>query len=110
MALGVLFILEVVILFSFIITSLFMFVPKKNITVHKIFFSLAIMLSILVTVIDATSLPANYVPQTVMAWLGLVPSALAIIITVAKGKPNVFAKLLVMLSSIYGALGYLILF
>lgn len=110
MALGALFILEVVILFSFIITSLFMFVPKKNIAMHKIFFSLAIMLSILVTVIDATSLPANYVPQTVMAWLGLVPSALAIIITVAKGRPNTFAKLLVMLSSIYGALGYLFLF
>lgn len=107
MALGALFILEVVILFSFIITSIFMFVPKNNHTVQKIFFSLAIMLSILVTVIDATSLPSNFIPQIIMAWLGLVPSAIAIIIAVAKGRPNAAAKLLVMLSSVYGALCYL---
>lgn len=110
MALGALFILEVVILFSFIVTSLFMFVPKKNITVHKIFFSLAVMLSVLVTVIDATSLPVNYTLQIVLAWLGLVPSAIAVIITVAKGQPHIPAKLLVMLSSIYGAVGYLFVF
>ena len=38
MALSAMFILEVVIVFSFIITSLFMFIPKKNEVVHKIFF------------------------------------------------------------------------
>lgn len=38
MALSAMFILEVVIVFSFIVTSLFMFIPKKNEAVHKIFF------------------------------------------------------------------------
>jgi hypothetical protein len=110
MALGALFLLEVVILCSFIVTGIFMFLPKKNDTVHKIFFALAIMLGVLVTVIDATSLPSNYILQTVMAWLGLIPSAVGIIIAVANGKPNTLAKLLVMLTSVYGALGYLVLF
>ena len=104
MALGVLFILEVVILFSFIVTGIFMFVPKNNITVHKIFFALAIMLSVLITVMDATSLPSNFIPQIVIAWLGMVPSAIAVVIAVAKGRPNTVAKLLVMFSSLYGAL------
>lgn len=110
MALGPLFILEVVILFSFIVTGIFMFVPKKDETVHKIFFSLAIMLGILVTIIDATSLQAEFVPQIIMAWLGLIPSAVAVVIAVAKGKPTTLAKLLVLLTSVYGALGYLIIF
>lgn len=110
MALSALFLLEVVILFSFIITSVFMFVPKENETVHKIFFSLAVMLGMLVTIIDATSLPSNYVLQIIMAWLGLIPSAIAIIIAAAKGRPNTAAKILVMLTSIYGAAGYLLLF
>ena len=35
MALSAMFILEVVIVFSFIVTSLFMFIPKKNEAVHK---------------------------------------------------------------------------
>ncbi len=109
MALSVMLILEVVIVFSFVVTSLFMFVPKKNETVHKIFFSLAVMLGILVTVIDATSLPANYTNHIIIAWVGLVPSALAVIIAVAKGRPNVIAKLLVMLTSVLGALGYFFL-
>lgn len=37
MALSAMFILEVVIVFSFVVTSLFMFIPKKNEAVHKIF-------------------------------------------------------------------------
>ncbi len=110
MALGPLFILEVVILFSFIATGIFMFVPKKDETVHKIFFSLAIMLGILVTIIDATSLQAEFVPQIIMAWLGLIPSAVAIVIAVAKGKPTTLSKLLVLLTSVYGAVGYLFIF
>lgn len=110
MNLGALFILEIVILFSFVVTSIFMFVPKKNETVHKIFFALAIMLGVLVTAIDATSLPSNYVTQIVMAWFGLIPSAIAIVISVAKGKPNTAAKVLVMLTSVYGAAGYLFFF
>ena len=106
MALGALFLLDVIIAFSFVVSSLFMFLPKKNETVHKIFFALAVMLSIFITVIDTTSLPTNMKMQTVVAWLGLVPSAIGIIITAAKGKPNTAAKLLVMLTSIFGALGY----
>lgn len=108
MALGALFILEVVIAFSFVITSLFMFVPKNNYTVHKIFFSLSVMLGVLVTVIDATSLPVNYTPQIIAAWLGLVPAAIGVIIAVAKGRPNAAAKVLAMLTSVYGTLGYLL--
>ncbi|MDE5984432.1 MAG: hypothetical protein K2H13_04175 [Eubacterium sp.] len=109
-AFGALFILEVVIVFSFVVTSTFMFVPKNNDSVHKIFFSLAIMLGVLVTIIDATALPSNFTIQIIMAWLGLVPSAIAVVMTVAKGKPNTIAKLLVMATSVYGALGYLVIF
>lgn len=109
-AFGALFILEVVIVFSFVITGIFMFVPKSNEGVHKIFFALAIMLGVLVTVIDATALPSNFTAQIIMAWLGLVPSAVAIVMTVAKGKPSTLAKLLVMVTSIYGALGYFLFF
>ncbi|MCH5320617.1 MAG: hypothetical protein J1E36_02560 [Eubacterium sp.] len=110
MAFSPLFILEVVILFSFIVTGIFMFVPKKDETVHKIFFALAIMLGILVTVIDATSMPLDFAVQIIMAWLGLVPSAVAVIIAVAKGKPNTLSKFLVLLTTVYGALGYLVIF
>lgn len=109
MALSVMLILEIVIVFSFAVTSLFMFVPKKNETVHKIFFALAIMLGILVTVVNATSFPSNLVNHIIIAWLCLIPSALAVIIAVANGKPNVPAKLLAMLTSILGAVGYFLL-
>lgn len=109
-AFGALFILEVIIVFSFVVTSVFMFVPKNNESVHKIFFALAIMLGILVTIIDATALPSNFTAQIIMAWLGLVPSAVAVVMTVAKGKPNTLAKLLVMVTSLYGAMGYLFIF
>lgn len=109
-AFGALFILEVIIVFSFVVTSIFMFVPKNNEGVHKIFFALAIMLGVLVTIIDATALPSNFTAQIIMAWLGLVPSAIAVVMSVAKGKPNTLAKLLIMATSIYGALGYLVIF
>lgn len=102
-----LLILEVVIVFSFIVTGLFMFIPPKEELVHKIFFSLAIALGLLVTVIDATSLPSNLTMQIAAAWLGLLPSAAGVILAVAKGKPNWIAKILVMLTTVYGALGYL---
>lgn len=55
MALSAMFILEVVIVFSFVVTSLFMFIPKKNEAVHKIFFVLSVMLGILVTFISTTT-------------------------------------------------------
>lgn len=109
MAFGALFLLEVILLFSFIVSSLFMFVPKNNETVHKIFFSLSVMLGVFVTVIDATSLPSNLTAQVIVAWLGLVPAAVAVVITVAKGKPCVISKILVMLTSVFGALGYFFL-
>ena len=105
MALSAMFILEVVIVFSFIVTSLFMFIPKKNEAVHKIFFVLSVMLGILVTFISATSLPSNMQMQTVACWLCLVPAAIGII-SVAKGKPNVLAKLCSMLTIILSVLGY----
>ena len=100
MALSAMFILEVVIVFSFIVTSLFMFIQKKNEAV------LSVMLGILVTFISATSLPSNMQMQTVACWLCLVPAATGIIISVAKGKPNVLAKLCSMLTIILSVLGY----
>ena len=106
MALSAMFILEVVIVFSFIVTSLFMFIPKKNEAVHKIFVVLSVMLGILVTFISATSLPSNMQMQTVACWLCLVPAAIGIIISVANGKPNVLAKLCSMLTIILSVLGY----
>lgn len=109
MALGALFILEIVILFSFIITSIFMFIPKKEKSVHKIFFALSVMLGVLVTVMNATSLPSNFTAQIIIAWLGLIPAAIGIIISVAKGRPTVPAKILAMLTTIIGAVEYLFL-
>lgn len=106
MALSAMFILEVVIVFSFVVTSLFTFIPKKNEAVHKIFFVLSVMLGILVTFISATSLPSNMQMQTVACWLCLVPAAIGIIISVAKGKPNALAKLCSMLTIILSVLGY----
>lgn len=109
MALSVMFILEVVIAFSFVVTTLFMFIPRKNETVHKIFFSLAVMLGILVSVVDATALPENFTNHIILAWLGLVPAAVGVIIAVANSKPNVNSKLLVMLTTVLGILGYFFL-
>ena len=109
MAFGALFILYVVIAFSFVMTSIFMFLPKREETVHKIFFALAVMLGVLVTVIDATSLPSNYVSQIVAAWMGLVPAGIGIILAAAKGRPTTASKILVMLTSIFGAVCYFFL-
>ena len=106
MALSAMLILEIIIVFSFVITSIFMFIPKKNEGVHKIFFSLAIMLGILVTFVSATSLPSNMTTQSVACWLCLIPDAVAIILAVAKGKPNFFAKLLVMVATVLAAFSY----
>lgn len=108
MAFSTMLILEVVIVFSFIVTGIFMFATKDEL-VHKIFFALAIMLGILVTVVSATSLPAEMIPHIIMSWLGLVPSAIGILIAVASGKPNVFAKLCVMATTVYGVIGYFLL-
>lgn len=103
---GALFFLEVMILFSFIVSSLFMFIPKKNESIHKVFFAMSVMLAVFVTIIDATSLPANMQRQSIMAWCALVPAGIGVIITAAKGKPNTVAKLLVMATSVLGAVGY----
>lgn len=103
---GALFFLEVIILFSFIVSSLFMFIPKKNESIHKVFFAMAVMLADFVTIIDATSLPSNMQPQSIIAWCALVPAGIGVIITAAKGKPNTAAKLLVMATSVLGAAGY----
>lgn len=103
MAFTAMFILEVVIVASFIVTSIFMFKPKGNETVHIIFFWLAVALSFLVTFISATSLPENYVTQVVLAWAGLLFSAVGIIVRLVAGKTNVLANLLVMMATVYGA-------
>ena len=109
MAIGALFILEVVIVFSFVITSFFMFFPKKEETLHKVFFALSVMLGVLITIISATSLPSNYTAQIAVTWMGLIPAAIGVIISVAKGRPTAATKILSMLTSILGAVFYLFL-
>ena len=59
MAIQPLLILYGVIAFSFIITSIFMFKPKSDETVHIIFFWLAVALASLATFINATAIPAG---------------------------------------------------
>ena len=107
-AFSTIFILQVVIVFSFIVTTIFMFITKDEL-VHKIFFSLAIMLGILVTILNATSFPATMVPQIIISWLGLLPSAIGILVAIGKGKPNAFAKILVILTTVYGVASYFLL-
>ena len=109
MALSPLFILYIVIVFSFIITSIFMFKPKGNETVHIIFFWLAVALSCLVTFINATALPIEYTTKVIAAWCGLLFSAVGIIIRMITGKTSTVANLLVMLSTVYGCAGYFLL-
>lgn len=109
MALSALFILYVIIVFSFIITSVFMFKPKGNETVHIIFFWLAVALSVLVTFINATALPSDYTTKVVVAWAGLLFSAIGIIVRMIAGKTNAVANVLVMVSTVYGVAGYFLL-
>ena len=109
LALSPMLILEITIVFSFIITSIFMFKPKGNETVHIIFFWLAVALNVLVTFINATSLPENYMREVIIAGCGLIISAVGIVIRIAKGKTSVVANILVMLSTVYGVLGYFLL-
>ena len=96
MALSPMFILYIVIAFSFIVTSVFMFKPKNDETVHIIFFWLAVALGCLVTFINATALPADKTIQIVVAWAGLLLSAVGIIIRMIAGKTNAVANILVM--------------
>lgn len=109
LALSPMLILEIVIVFSFIITTIFMFKPKNNETVHIIFFWLAIALNVLVTFISATSIPEGFVKEVVLAWCGLIISAIGVVIRVAKGKTSFVANMFVMASTIYGVLGYFFL-
>jgi magnesium-transporting ATPase (P-type) len=104
-----LFTLYIVIVFSFLVTSFFMFKPKGNETVHIIFFWLAVALSCLVTFINATSLPLHEAPKIIAAWCGLLFSAVGIIVRMITGKTNAIANVLVMLSTIYGCAGYFLL-
>lgn len=109
LALSPMLILEVVIVFSFIITTIFMFKPKDNETVHIIFFWLAVALNVLVTFISATSVPDGFLREVVLAWCGMIISAVGIVIRVAKGKTSIVANLFVMASTIYGVMGYFFL-
>ncbi len=111
MALSPLFILYIVIVFSFIVTSFFMFKPKGDERVHIIFFWLACALSLLVTFISATSLPASleYAERIIISWAALVFTALGILIRMIKGKTSAVANVLVMLSTVYAAATYFIL-
>lgn len=108
MALSPLFILYIVIAFSFVVTSIFMFAPKDDERVHIIFFWLACALSFLVTFISATSLPAtsDFTDRIIIAWCGLLFTAVGIIIRMAKGKTSALANIFVMISTVYGCAGY----
>ncbi len=109
LALSPMLILEIIIVFSFIITSVFMFKPKDNDGVHKIFFWLGVLLNILVTFINATSYPEGMITQVVVAWAGLIFTGLGIVIHIWAGKKNAVANVLVMFSTIYGCASYFIM-
>lgn len=108
MALSPLFILYVVIAFSFVVTSVFMFRPKDDERIHIIFFWLACALSLLVTFINATALPATseFTDKIILAWCGLIFTALGVIIRMVKGKTNTVANIFVMVATVYGCVGY----
>lgn len=86
-----------------------MFKPKGNETVHLIFFWLAVALSVLVTFISATALPAELTNKIIVAWAGLLFAAVGIIVRMATGKTNAIANVLVMVSTLYGIAGYFLL-
>ena len=86
MAIQPLLILYGVIAFSFIITSIFMFKPKSDETVHIIFFWLAVALASLATFINATAIPAGESVKTIVAWCGLLLAAVGIIVRMIAGK------------------------
>ena len=109
LALSPMLLLGIVIAFSFVITSIFMFKPKGNETVHIIFFWLAVALNVLVTFISATSLPDGYMREAIIAWCGLIVSAVGIVIRIGKGKTSIIANIFVMTSTVYGVLGYFLL-
>lgn len=109
LALSPMLLLGIVIAFSFVITSIFMFKPKDNETVHIIFFWLAVALNVLVTFISATSLPDGYMREAIIAWCGLIISAVGIVIRIGKGKTSIIANIFVMMSTVYGVLGYFLL-
>lgn len=109
MSLSPLFILYVVIVFSFIVTSVFMFKPKGDERVHLIFFWLAVALSVLVTFINATALPSDMTNKIIAAWAGLLFSAVGIIWRMITGKTSSVANVLVMVSTVYGVAGYFLL-
>ena len=109
MALQPLVILYVVIVFSFIVTSVFMFKPKGDERVHLIFFWLGVALSVLVTFINATSLAPDMTVRIIAAWGGLLFSGIGIIVRMITGKTNTVANVLVMTCTVYGAASYLLL-
>lgn len=109
LALSPMLILEIVIVASFVITSIFMFKPKNNDGVHKIFFWLGIMLNVLVTFINATSYPEGMLTQVIVAWAGLIFSGIAIVIHIWVGKKNTVANVLVMLATVYACASYFIM-
>lgn len=109
LALSPMLILEIVIVASFIITSIFMFKPKDNDGVHKIFFWLGVLLNVLVTFINATSYPEGMFTQVIVAWAGLVFTGIGIVIHIWVGKKNTVANVLVMMATIYGCASYFIM-
>lgn len=108
MAIQPLLILYGVIVFSFIVTSIFMFKPKGDETVHIIFFWLAVALACLATFINATAVPAGENIKTLIAWGGLLLTAVGIIVRMIAGKTNAGANILVMLSTVYACVCYFI--
>lgn len=86
-----------------------MFKPKGDERVHIIFLWLGVALAFLVTFINATSLPAENIGPVLIAWCGIIPAALGIIIRMITGKTNSIANILIMLSTVYGAVSYFIM-
>lgn len=97
----------IVVVFSFLTTAIFMFITKSE-TVKNTFFALNIMLGFFLTSVSATSISSSRVKEIILSWLCLIPAGVALVIKASKGKANIPAKILALLTSAAGAVGVIL--
>lgn len=101
MALGYLLILSIFILIVNILGISLLFL-LKNQKLKNILFYFLIIWSILITYINASSLPKNYLTQQIINWLfGLIP-IIAIIVKIKRREKNNIPYILITLSILLG--------
>lgn len=101
MALGYLLILSIFILIVNILGISLLFL-LKNQKLKNILFYFLIIWSILITYINTSSLPTNYLTQQIINWLfGLIP-IIAIIVKIKRREKNNIPYILITLSILLG--------